>query len=96
MDTNMDTNMNLKEFVCSSPTFNGFRCEIDMNFCENFEDIIKFFKEHLLEVLIKNNFDNLAHKIKGIKNNEINIKGYEFNDILLAGRGEIFFINILI
>jgi len=67
-----------------------------MNFCENFEDIIKFFKENLLEVLIKNNFDNLAHKIKGIKNNEINIKGYEFNDILLAGRGEIFFINILI
>ena len=83
---------NFKEFVCSSPVFNGFRCKIDLNYCNDLRDITKSFKENLLEVLIKNNFDTLISKVNESK---ICINSYHFNDILISNNDEIFIINII-
>jgi hypothetical protein len=80
---------NIKEFVCSSPTFNGYKCKIDLNYCDNIDDIIKIFKENLSQILILNNFENLLHKLN---NSHINIINYQFNDILLSNNDEVYLI----
>ena len=84
-------NENSKEFVCSNPIFNGYRCRIDLNFCDNIDDITKMIKEVLTEVLTLNNFENLLHKLKSSK---LAIVNHTFEEILIAGPDEIFIVTI--
>ena len=82
---------NSKEFVCSNPIFNGYRCRIDLNFCDNIDDITKMIKEVLTEVLTLNNFENLLHNFKSSK---LAIVNHTFEEILVAGSDDIFIFTI--
>jgi len=82
---------NNKEFVCSNTIFNGFRCKIDLNFCEDINDITKRINEVLIEVLTLHNFENLLHILNSSK---LEIVNHTFEEILVGNFDEIFIVTI--
>ena len=83
---------NNKDFVCSSPIFNGFKCVIDMNYCDNLNDIVNKFRETLRNTLLNHNLDNL---VKMLNESVISINNYEFNDILLSEEDIVYIIHVM-
>ena len=76
-------------FIFSSELFSDFSTQISLYHVSSLEDIIKIFKQNILNVLEGNNFTNL---IKLLNERNLHIHGYTIEDILVSKKDTIFYI----
>jgi hypothetical protein len=80
---------NNKIFICSSDLFHGYKLTIDMNNCDNVEDILKIFKDSLINLLTNNNLEILVNELD---NRNLHIHTHTFEDILISDRETVYYI----
>ena len=80
---------NNKIFICSSNLFHGYKLNIDMNNCDNIDDILKIFKDSLINLLKNNNLEIL---VKELNNRNLHIHTHTFEDILISDRETLYYI----
>ena len=80
---------NNKIFICSSDLFHGYKLTIDMNNCDNIEDILKIFKDSLINLLTNNNLEILVNEFD---NRNLHIHTHTFEDILISDRETVYYI----
>ena len=85
----MNNMNNNKKFIISSELFNGFNIDIDVNFHDSIETILDYTKKIILEILKKNNFENL---IDILNKSKLHIHNFTFEDILISKRNTIYYI----
>ena len=78
-----------KKFISSSNYFSGFSVDIDLDYCNNLNDIIIEFKKMLSFILKQFNFELLIDKLN---NTNMHIHSYTFEDILLSDKDATFYI----
>ena len=78
-----------KTFQISDKLFWGYKIEIDLDYCENLDSIIKIITDKLDNLLKINNLKLLQNKLKETK---FHIHDFSFEDILLDQNNEIFYI----
>ena len=80
---------NISTFIASSNLFSGFKVNIDLNYCDSFQDIINIFNKELEYILTKNNFEILLEKFKLLN---FHIHSFTFEDILISKSDKVFYI----
>ena len=78
-----------RKFVASSELFSNFECEISLFTVLNIDDILKQFKQSMMDIFIEHNFCSLQKKLE---QTEFHIHGKTIEDILTSDKEEIFFI----
>ena len=81
--------MDKRTFIASSELFSEYSLDISLYMVSSVEDIIKIFKESLVE-LFKNN--KLYILEKKIKETNFHIHGQEIENILTSSPDQIFYI----
>lgn len=90
METNIiDTKTNIKQFICSSDIFQGYNILIDLNICDNIEDILIIFKKSMLKLFEDNSLEILVNKVNDIN---FHIHTHTFEEILISERNTIYYI----
>ena len=80
---------NNKTFQISDKLFWGYKIEVDLDYCENLDSIIKIITDELDNLLKINNLEFLQIKLKETK---FHIHDLSFEDILLNQTDKIFYI----
>ena len=80
---------NIRTFIASCEFFSGFTQQIDLNYCNNLQDIIDTFKTSLTNVLSIYNFEQLVIKVNNCK---FHIHDNTFENILLSDKETKFYI----
>jgi len=90
METNNNIKgTNIKKFICSSDIFQGYNILIDLNECDNIEDILIIFKKSMLKFFEDNSLEILVNKVNNI---DLHIHTITFEDILISERNTTFYI----
>jgi len=80
---------NIKKFICSSDIFQGYNILIDLNECDNIEDILIIFKKSMMKFFEDNSLEILVNKVNNI---DLHIHTNTFEDILISKRNTTFYI----
>ena len=80
---------NIRTFIASSELFSGFSVNIDLNYCNNINEIIHEFKDKLIFILKSFNFEILIEKLETMN---FHIHTYGFEDIIISDKSNIFYI----
>ena len=78
-----------RKFVASSELFSNFECEISLFTVSNINEILKQFKQCMMDIFTEHNFSSLQKKLE---QTEFHIHGKTIEDILTSDKEEIFFI----
>ena len=81
--------MDKRKFIASSDIFSDFTVEISLYQISTIDDIIKNFKENLIEVLQEHNFSML---INILENKDFHIHTFTIDDILTSKVDDVFYI----
>jgi len=71
---------NIRKFILSCDLFGGYKIDINIDECNDFDDIILLGINSLKKTLTKNNFEFLLDKLNKIK---YHIHDFTFVDILM-------------
>ncbi len=78
-----------RKFVASSELFSNFECEISLFTVSSIEDIMKQFKQSMMDIFVNHNFLSLQ---KRLEETEFHIHEKTIEDILTSETDEIFFV----
>jgi hypothetical protein len=81
--------MDKRTFIASSELFSEYSLDISLYMVSSVEDIIKIFKESLVELFQNNKLYILEKKVKETK---FHIHGHEIENILTSSPDQIFYI----
>lgn len=85
----MSNNKDKRKFIASSELFSNFEVEISLYSISNIEDIIKIFKDELINLFSKNKLVNL---IKKVEEANFHIHSNSIEDILTSESEAIFYV----
>ena len=78
-----------RTFIASSRLFSGFKVDIDIQYIDTLEDIVKIFVNELRKVLAINNLEALLEECVEVK---FHIHSHTLPDILTSNKDEIFYV----
>tara|TARA_B100000787_G_scaffold4237_1_gene3172 strand:- start:74 stop:340 length:267 start_codon:yes stop_codon:yes gene_type:complete len=78
-----------RTFIASSRLFSGFKVEIDIQYIDTLEDIVKIFVNELRKVLAINNLEALLEECVEDK---FHIHSHTLPTILTSNKDEIFYV----
>ena len=78
-----------RTFVASSELFSGFRANINIQYIDTLEDIVKIFVNELKFVLTNHNFEIL---LESLNSSNFHIHSHTLEQILTSNKDEIFFV----
>ena len=85
----MSNNKDKRKFIASSELFSNFEVEISLYSISNIEDIIRIFKDELIDLFSKNKLVNL---IKKVEEANFHIHSNSIEDILTSESEDIFYV----
>ena len=85
----MNNNIEKRKFILSSELFSDFVYDISLYEVSNMDDILKKFKDELMNIFEKHNLTILKKKLD---ETELHIHGYSIEDILVSEPDSIFYV----
>ena len=78
-----------RRFIAYSEFFLGYEVFIDITIHNSLDNIVNYFYEHLMKILVDNKFEVL---IEHLKKRKLHIHDFTFEDIKGAGTDNVYYI----